>query len=134
MSDASGASPFSEPDFSGLEQEAAENEETDSTIEEPDSAEDLQPDEADGNRAPGSMTEAARQVLVHVARSIVDDPDSVAVDVEQERGQVRLNLHVAPADMGRIIGRRGRTAQAVRTLVRAAGASEGHAVFVDIVD
>jgi hypothetical protein len=89
-------------------------------------------DEEDaGNRVAGGT---ARSVLEHVARSIVDDPEGVTVDVSESRGGVRLSLHVAQGDMGRIIGRRGRTAQALRTLVRAAAARDGQEASVDIVD
>jgi predicted RNA-binding protein YlqC (UPF0109 family) len=84
-----------------------------------------------GNRAPGGV---ARAVLEHVARSIVDEPDAVEIDVSEGRSGVRLALHVAPSDMGRVIGRRGRVAQAIRTLVRAAAAREGTDAVVDIVD
>jgi predicted RNA-binding protein YlqC (UPF0109 family) len=87
-------------------------------------------DESDAPNA-----EAARGVLDYVARQIVDDPDAVEIDVEERRnGGVELRLHVAPDDMGKIIGRRGRVAQAVRTVVRAAGAKEGVEASVDIVD
>ena len=52
-----------------------------------------------------------------------------------ERGQrVRFRIHVAPEDMGRVIGRRGRVAQAIRTVVAAAGARDGVQTSVDIVD
>jgi predicted RNA-binding protein YlqC (UPF0109 family) len=85
----------------------------------------------DGNQASGAV---ARAVLEYLARSIVDDPDSVVVEAEEGRGSVSLRLHVAPDDMGRVIGRRGRVAQAIRTVVRAAGASEGVEADVDIVD
>ena len=88
-------------------------------------------EEVDGNRIVGGVS---RAVLEYVARSIVDDADSVVVDAEQGRGSVTLRLHVAPDDMGRVIGRRGRVAQAIRTVVRAAGASEGVNAEVDIVD
>jgi predicted RNA-binding protein YlqC (UPF0109 family) len=88
-------------------------------------------EEIDGNRIEGGV---ARAVLEYLARSIVDDAESVVVDVEQRRGSTMLRLHVAPADMGRVIGRRGRVAQAIRTVVRAAGASEGVNAEVDIVD
>jgi hypothetical protein len=84
-----------------------------------------------GNRAPGAIPLG---VLEHIARSIVDDPDAVVVEVDEARQGVNLRLHVAPDDMGRIIGRRGRVAQAIRTLVRAAGANEGIEASVDIVD
>jgi predicted RNA-binding protein YlqC (UPF0109 family) len=77
---------------------------------------------------------AAKAVLEHVARMLVDDPDSVIVDVSEGRSGWRFSVHVAQGDMGRLIGRKGRTAQAIRTLVRAAAASEGTEASVDIVD
>jgi predicted RNA-binding protein YlqC (UPF0109 family) len=86
---------------------------------------------APGNRAEGG---SARAVLEHIARSIVDEPEAVVVEVGPARSGVKLSLHVAPGDMGRIIGRRGRVAQAMRTVVRAAAASEGGDAVVDIVD
>ena len=73
-------------------------------------------------------------VLTYLARSLSNDPDSVVIETEDRRGGVRLNLHVAPDDMGRVIGRRGRTAQAIRTLVNVAGAKDGVQATVDIVD
>jgi predicted RNA-binding protein YlqC (UPF0109 family) len=77
----------------------------------------------------------ARDVLEYLAKSIVDDPDGVTIDVEEgRRGDVRLSLHVSAGDMGKVIGRRGRVAQAIRTVVRAAGSREGVEVGVDIVD
>ncbi len=88
-------------------------------------------DEVDGNRAIGAVPQA---VLEYLAKSIVDDAESVVVEVEQGRSGLSLRLHVAPADMGRVIGRRGRVAQAIRTVVRAAGAKEGVEAEVDIVD
>jgi predicted RNA-binding protein YlqC (UPF0109 family) len=73
-------------------------------------------------------------VLEYLAKSLSDEPDAVNVETEDRRGGVRLNLHVAPSDMGRVIGRRGRTAQAIRTLVNVAGAKDGVQASVDIVD
>jgi uncharacterized protein len=84
------------------------------------------------NRIRGGM---AKSVLEFLAKSIVDDPESVVVEsTEGKRGEVRLELHVAPDDVGKVIGRRGRVAQAIRSVVRAAGAKEGVEVSVDIVD
>jgi len=74
-----------------------------------------------GNRVEGGT---ARSVLEHVARSIVDDPEGVAVDVVRPAVASAFPFRVAQGDMGRIIGRRGRTAQALRTLVRAAAARD----------
>ena len=85
----------------------------------------------DPNRIVGALP---RNVLEYLARSIVDDPESVVVEAEDGRRGLILRLHVAPGDMGRIIGRRGRVAQAIRTVVRAAGAKEGVDTDVDIVD
>jgi uncharacterized protein len=77
---------------------------------------------------------AAESVLRYLARSLSNDPESVAIDVDERRGGLRLSLHVAPEDMGRVIGRRGRTAQAIRTLVNVAGTRDGTQASVDIVD
>jgi predicted RNA-binding protein YlqC (UPF0109 family) len=87
--------------------------------------------DVDGNRAEGST---ARTVLDYVAKAIVDDPDSVDIEVDEDRRGVTLRLTVAPDDMGKVIGRRGRVAQAIRTVVRAAGAAEDVNTSVDIVD
>jgi hypothetical protein len=73
-------------------------------------------------------------VLTYLARSLSNDPDAVVIETEERRGGLRLSLHVAPDDMGRVIGRRGRTAQAIRTLVNVAGAKDGLQASVDIVD
>jgi predicted RNA-binding protein YlqC (UPF0109 family) len=88
-------------------------------------------DEDDFNRAVGKVP---RDVLEYLAKAIVDEPDAVEVDLSERRGAVMLSLHVAPDDMGQVIGRRGRIAQAIRTVVRAAGAAEGIEASVDIVD
>ncbi|MDA2957396.1 MAG: KH domain-containing protein [Actinomycetota bacterium] len=73
-------------------------------------------------------------VLTHVVRSIVDDPDAVQVDEVDGRQRIKLEVKVGPGDLGRVIGRRGRTAQSIRVLVRAAAAKDGHEVDVDFVD
>ena len=96
-----------------------------------DLAGDVGDDADDGNRVVGAIP---RTVLEYVARSIVDDPDAVVVEADEGARSVSLRLHVAPGDMGRVIGRRGRVAQAIRTVVRAAGAREGVDAQVDIVD
>ena len=73
-------------------------------------------------------------VLTHVVRSIVDDPDAVNVAETEGRNRLRLEVKVGPGDLGRVIGRRGRTAQSIRTLVRAAAAKDGREGDVDFVD
>ena len=73
-------------------------------------------------------------VLKYLATSMADEPEAVSVDIDDTPRGVKLSLHVGPDDMGRIIGRRGRTAQAIRTIVGAAGARDGVVTNVDIVD
>jgi len=73
-------------------------------------------------------------VLKYLATSMADEPEAVSVDIDDTPRGVKLSLHVGPDDMGRIIGRRGRTAQAIRTIVSAAGARDGVVTNVDIVD
>ena len=94
--------------------------------------EEVEEDEGDDdNRIVGALS---RNVLSYLAKSIVEDPEAVVVEADEGRNAVTLRLHVAPGDMGRVIGRRGRVAQAIRTVVRAAGAQEKIEASVDIVD
>ena len=76
----------------------------------------------------------ANAVLDHVVRGLVDDPDAVRIDTEQRGRRTILEVHVAPGELGRVIGRRGRTAQSIRTVVRAAASRDGVEVDVDFVD
>ena len=94
-------------------------------------SDDEDDDEVDGNRVIGGLSVG---VLDYLAKAIVEDPDSVEIEVDEGRRSVTLRLRVSPSDMGRVIGRRGRVAQAIRTVVRAAGAREGVDASVDIVD
>ena len=75
------------------------------------------------------------QVLTYIARSLVDHPDEVVVtEVEEEDGELVLELRVHPDDMGKVIGKRGRTAKAIRTMVKAAATREGTSATVEIVE
>jgi predicted RNA-binding protein YlqC (UPF0109 family) len=73
-------------------------------------------------------------VLTHIVTSIVDDPDAVQVETSESRGRVRLDVRVGPGDLGRVIGRRGRTAQSIRTVVRAAATKDETDVDIEFVD
>ena len=74
-------------------------------------------------------------LLEYLARALVDDPDAVEVErFEEEDGTVVLELAVGDDDYGKVIGRGGRTAQALRTMVKAAAVKEQRRVLVDIVD
>ena len=101
-------------------------------VDEYDDDEEFDDDEVDdANRIVGAVP---RTVLEYLAKSIVEEPEAVVIETEDRRRSVTLRVHVAPSDMGRVIGRRGRVAQAIRTVVRAAGAREGVDASVDIVD
>ena len=77
----------------------------------------------------------ASNVLRYLVQALVDDPASVVVEAhEGRRGHVLLEVRTGPGDMGRVIGRRGRTAQSLRAVVRAAAAKDGVEVDVDFVD
>ena len=81
------------------------------------------------------MPEAARALLVELARALVDEPERVAVEqFEEDDGTVVLELAVADEDYGKVIGRGGRTANALRTVVKAAAVRDGRRVLVDIVE
>ena len=87
---------------------------------------------SDGEDAP-----IASAVLEHVVRSLVDDPDAVRIESLPGGGRRRnllLEVRTGPGDMGRVIGRRGKTAQAIRSVVRAAATRDGVDVDVDFVD
>ena len=75
-----------------------------------------------------------RELLDYLARRLVDEPDAVRVEEVDEDGALLLRLHVAPDDVGKVIGRQGRIARALRTLVRAGGAHEGRRIVLEIVD
>jgi predicted RNA-binding protein YlqC (UPF0109 family) len=80
-------------------------------------------------------TDIPKRLLEYLAEGLVDDPDAVEVEqFEEDDGTIVLELGVAAGDYGRVIGRGGRTAQALRTVVKAAAAGEGCHVLVDIVD
>lgn len=85
----------------------------------------------DAGRAEGGR---ARAVLQFLAARLVDDPDAIRIDTSETRSGIKLSLRVAAGDMGKVIGRRGRVAQSIRSVVRAAGARDGVDVIVDIVD
>jgi uncharacterized protein len=74
-------------------------------------------------------------LVAELARRLVDDPDAVRVEeLEEEDGTLLLRLHVAEGDVGKVIGRQGRLARALRTLVRAGGVEAGRRLQLEIVD
>ena len=76
----------------------------------------------------------ARDVVEVVARALADQPEAVRVTERESRGQTLVELMMAPGDLGRVIGRQGRTAAAIRTLVAATAELEGTKATVDFRD
>jgi len=74
------------------------------------------------------------ELLSWIARHLVDDPSSVVVESVERDGILVLRLHVAPDDVGKVIGRQGRIARALRTIVRASGARDDRRVVLEIAD
>ena len=75
-----------------------------------------------------------KDLLTYIAQNLVDNPDEVSVTEREGAGETILELRVARSDMGKVIGRGGRIAKEIRTLVRAAGQRRGERYSVDIVD
>ncbi len=76
-----------------------------------------------------------QELLLYLARALVDEPDQVKVEsFEEDDGTLVLELSVADDDYGQVIGRGGRTAQALRTVVKAAAVKDNRRVLVDIVE
>jgi predicted RNA-binding protein YlqC (UPF0109 family) len=86
---------------------------------------------AEGNRIRGAR---AKTVIELVARNLVDDPDGVFIDATERSDNVAILIHTSPGDLGRIIGKRGRVIQAMRQVGRAAGATEGVKVTVEVAE
>jgi hypothetical protein len=75
-----------------------------------------------------------KEVLEYIVAQLVEHPEEVRVDERADGDEVILEVRVAPTDTGKIIGRQGRIARAIRTVVKAAAARDGRRVTVDILD
>ena len=75
-----------------------------------------------------------KDLLLYIARSLVEHPDQVSVTEIERDGELTLELRVAPEDLGKVIGRQGRIAKEIRTVVRSYAQRTGVKVSVDIVD
>jgi hypothetical protein len=74
-----------------------------------------------------------QQLVEYIARSLVDHPEQVSVDITERDRSVLMELHVAPDDMGRIIGKQGHIVRAVRILLKAAATRQGKRVSLDVL-
>ena len=74
-----------------------------------------------------------KELVEVIAKALVDNPDEVVVTEKKEGRNIKVELHVAPADMGKVIGKQGRIAKAIRSVVKAAASKEDKKVIVDIM-
>jgi uncharacterized protein len=91
-------------------------------------------DKGDDASNEGELAPTAVSVLDLLVTSLVEEPDAVRIDAIEQRGKVRLEVRVGPDDMGRVIGKRGRVANAIRTVVRAAAVRDGVDVDIEFED
>ena len=77
---------------------------------------------------------AAAELVAYLARGLVDEPDAVRVEEAEQDGALVLRLHVAPDEVGKVIGRQGRIARALRTIVRACAARSNRRLLLEIVE
>jgi predicted RNA-binding protein YlqC (UPF0109 family) len=89
---------------------------------------------SDAQTANATLAPNASSVLTHIVKSIVDTPDAVKIESIEDEGKIILEVRVADGDLGRVIGRRGRTAQSIRAVVRAAASRDNAEVDVDFLD
>lgn len=75
-----------------------------------------------------------KELLLYIAQNLVDHPEAVTVTEREEDGEITLELRVADGDMGKVIGRQGRIAKEIRTLVKSLAQRSNKRVSVDIVD
>jgi len=87
-----------------------------------------------GDEPSDGAPEHAVAVLEHITKSLVEQPDGVSIAIDDSGSRVQLNVTVADGDMGRVIGKRGRMANAIRTVTRAAAVRDGVEVDVEFVD
>lgn len=81
-----------------------------------------------------SSAPTAVAVLTHIVKSIVDQPDTVTVDEVVDGDKTRLDVRVGPGELGRVIGRRGKTAASIRTVARAAASKDGVTIDIEFLD
>ncbi|MBR6207149.1 MAG: KH domain-containing protein [Oscillospiraceae bacterium] len=75
-----------------------------------------------------------KELLLYIARNLVDHPDEVVVNEIEKSDETVFELHVAPGDMGKVIGRQGKIAREIRVLMRSVAQRQGKRISVDIVD
>ena len=91
-------------------------------------------DSTESSRLRRSGAPTAVAVLTHIVKSIVDDPTAVTVEADDSGRRLTLNVRVGEGDLGRVIGRRGRTAASIRTVARAAASKDDVEIDIEFLD
>ena len=99
-----------------------------------DAVDDTEAAEPESGDSGSTDLATATTVLGYIVRQLVEDPDAVEIELDERGRRAVLNVHVGEGDMGRVIGKRGRVAQSIRTVVRAAAARDGGDVEVEFLD
>ena len=122
----------------GLDRDDDVDDEVDGNTIDDDLLDDEDDDDIDGNTIdddPNTIPAGhSRSVLEYLVRAVVDDPDSVEVEVDEGGRRTTLNVTVGEGDMGRVIGKRGRVATSIRTVTRAAAVRDGIEVDIEFLD
>ncbi len=96
-------------------------------------ADDVDDDDVDANGS-DELAPNAVAVLEYLVQSVVDDPDAVEIEVDDDGRRPALNVTVGDGDMGRVIGKRGRVAQSIRTVTRAAAVKDDLEIDIEFLD
>ncbi len=91
-------------------------------------------DDGEDRDANTAIAGNARAVLSYLVRSVVDDPDAVNIEIDDDGRRPALNVTVGDGDMGRVIGKRGRVAQSIRTVTRAAAVNDDIEIDIEFLD
>ncbi len=89
---------------------------------------------ADADESYDDIAPTAVAVLTHIVKSLVDDAESVTVEVDDSGRRPTLNVRVGEGELGRVIGRRGRTASSIRTVARAAASKDDVEIDIEFLD
>ena len=95
---------------------------------------DVDTDTDTASESSDELAPTAVAVLTHIVKSLVDDADAVTVDVDDSGRRLTLNVRVGEGELGRVIGRRGRTAASIRTVARAAASKDDVEVDIEFLD
>ncbi len=84
--------------------------------------------------APDSLSERMSELLIAMVEKLVDDPESLHIETDESENSTTFRLYVAPDDLGKVIGKQGRTARSLRTILSAIGSKANHRMQLDVLE